>query len=385
MEKQLLFNFVENQANGYILLNNQLKIEYANKVMREVLEDFEDFYSNFVSCGHVSNELVCQMGFNSCGKCRMKRNLMKVLEGKSDRWATNIPFKSKNQIIFFDCFIQYIEGYICIQFFNLFQKNDEYFFLEKLLDHVKDLVFYKDHELRYRYVNQAYADFLQKDKDNILDKTDYDLLPEEMVQACLSSDLLALEKREIETFEKVGDSIYKVSKTKIRGGILAIAKDVTSEYQQSQLAYLDELTQLPNRRKFLDDINKIYQLEQHGYYLLLIDLDGLREINTSLGHKGGDLYLETLGSILAHNHEGQFYRLAGDEFVALIQGTKKDITKVLDDICSQLNQLNLNPKLTISTGGKKLNLKLSFSENYELTDKLLYQAKAKGKNIFILE
>ena len=33
----------------------------------------------------------------------------------------------------------------------------------------------------------------------------HDLLPDEMVQACLSSDLLALEKREIETFEEVGD------------------------------------------------------------------------------------------------------------------------------------------------------------------------------------
>jgi len=385
MEKKLLFNFVENQANGYILLNKQLKIEYANKVMREVLEDLEDFYSNFMSCGHASNELVCQMEFNSCGKCIMKKNLMKVLVEKKDRWAINIPFKSKNQIIFFDCFIEYIEGYICIQFFNFFQKNDEHFFLEKLLDHAKDLVFYKDHELRYRYVNQAYADFLQKDKDNILDKTDYDLLPDEMVQACLSSDLLALEKREIEIFEEVGDSIYKVSKRKIQGGILAIAKDVTAEYQQIKLAYLDELTQLPNRRKFLEDIDKIYQMKQQGYYLVLIDLDGLREINTSLGHKGGDLYLETLGRVLLSNHKGMFYRLAGDEFVALIQGTKNEITKVLDDIYIQLNQLNLNPKLTISTGVKKLDLQLKFSENYELADELLYQAKAHGKNTFVLE
>lgn len=33
MEKQLLFNFIENQANSYILLNDQLDIECANKVM----------------------------------------------------------------------------------------------------------------------------------------------------------------------------------------------------------------------------------------------------------------------------------------------------------------------------------------------------------------
>lgn len=126
-------------------------------------------------------------------------------------------------------------------------------------------------------------------------------------------------------------------------------------------------------------------MKQQGYYLVLIDLDGLREINTSLGHKGGDLYLETLGRVLLSNHKGMFYRLAGDEFVALIQGTKNEITKVLDDIYIQLNQLNLNPKLTISTGVKKLDLQLKFSENYELADELLYQAKAHGKNTFVLE
>ena len=71
-----------------------------------------------------------------------------------------------------------------------------------------NISFYKKRRESYKNNRNSVNEFLcyvGKLKYLYLDKTDYDLLPDEMVQACLSSDLLALEKREIETFEEVGD------------------------------------------------------------------------------------------------------------------------------------------------------------------------------------
>ena len=50
-----------------------------------------------------------------------------------------------------------------------------------------------------------------------------------------------------------------------------------------------------------------------------------------------------------------------------------------------LNNINLNPKLSISVGIKKLDLSKDYLYNYEEVDKLLYKVKKNGKNSFIIE
>ena len=285
----------------------------------------------------------------------------------------------------FDCLLEYIDGYMMIQCFNGSRENQGQFFLEKILDYTKDLVFYKNNELKYQYVNQSFADFVKLDKDEILNKTDEDLLPPELALQCAASEQAALKHGESVGFEDFNGIVFKVSKTEIKGGILGVAKDVTNEHRISRLAYLDELTKLSNRRKFLEDIDEIYKAKDNNYYLALIDLDKLRDLNNNFGHKTGDLYLETLGKLLAIQPIGQFYRLAGDEFVALFKESKEVIIEQLTSLYEQISELDLNPKLTISTGIKKLELNLTFEENYELTDQLLYQAKDNGRNNFRIE
>ena len=125
----------------------------------------------------------------------------------------------------FDCLLEYADGYIIIQCFNGVGENQSHFFLEKLLDHTKDIVFYKNDELSYQYVNQAFADFVRLEKAEILNKKDEDLLPEELIPQCAASERLALEQGKSTAFEKFMDTVFKVSKTKIKDGILAIARD----------------------------------------------------------------------------------------------------------------------------------------------------------------
>ncbi len=90
-----------------------------------------------------------------------------------------------------------------------------------------------------------------------------------------------------------------------------------------RLAYHDPLTGLPNRLLFTEYLNRALELA-HYYHrtiaLLLIDLDRLKAINDTLGHKMGDQVLKCvairLKSILREND--LVGRFGGDEFLLLL-------------------------------------------------------------------
>ena len=99
-------------------------------------------------------------------------------------------------------------------------------------------------------------------------------------------------------------------------------EDVASEL--SYQAHHDPLTRLPNRGRFAElldaALNADGGLRRHAVGVLLMDLDGFKDVNDSLGHDVGDLVLQEvarrLRSALRVNDE--VARLGGDEFVVLL-------------------------------------------------------------------
>lgn len=96
-----------------------------------------------------------------------------------------------------------------------------------------------------------------------------------------------------------------------------------AEQQIRRLAYLDELTGLPNRRALLDrlrDALAIAQGQGRCRGLLFLDLDNFKALNDAHGHDHGDLLLkqvaQRLGQMASAGHEAA--RLGGDEFVVLL-------------------------------------------------------------------
>lgn len=87
-----------------------------------------------------------------------------------------------------------------------------------------------------------------------------------------------------------------------------------------QLAHYDQLTGLPNRASFLVDLSRQFASGSPAS-LAMIDLDGFKDVNDTLGHSLGDALLEAVASRLAGEaHGAGSYRLGGDEFVLLLPG-----------------------------------------------------------------
>jgi len=88
-------------------------------------------------------------------------------------------------------------------------------------------------------------------------------------------------------------------------------------------AVTDALTGLGNRRAFEEDLaRELSRLARHArpLSLVVIDIDGLKEINDTRGHGAGDDALRSLGCVLrrALRRQDTAYRLGGDEFSLLL-------------------------------------------------------------------
>ena len=115
------------------------------------------------------------------------------------------------------------------------------------------------------------------------------------------------------------------------GGAVVLVEDITerrnAEARISHLARYDELTALPNRVNFRDEIGRLLAV-QHGAEqlsaLLFVDLDQFKQVNDTLGHPCGDQLLCAVADRLREmlRPEDFVARFGGDEFVVFQQNIK---------------------------------------------------------------
>jgi diguanylate cyclase (GGDEF)-like protein/PAS domain S-box-containing protein len=164
--------------------------------------------------------------------------------------------------------------------------------------------------------------------------------------------------------------------------------DMRSELENQAL--YDPLTKLPNRRLFMDRLERAVTLLDRTdlpYCVLLIDLDGFKAINDRYGHEAGDVVLRTVAERLsdASRQADTVARLGGDEFVALTQAgsTVAGSAVVAERWCAAV-------RVPISFDGGSLTVGCSIGvahvakagvngvEALRLADQAMYQAKAAG-------
>jgi diguanylate cyclase (GGDEF)-like protein len=165
--------------------------------------------------------------------------------------------------------------------------------------------------------------------------------------------------------------------------------------EAKHLSTTDPLTQLYNRRVFQHALDaEVVRQRRYGdhFSLALIDLDGFKGLNDSMGHKAGDAALVLLSSIL-HTQTRQtdtIARLGGDEFVILMPNTKAmDSDTLCHSLCLTISTKmteKISYPITASIGVVTIEHWTEVSGDIlSIADRALYKAKASGKGCVVRE
>ncbi len=289
-------------------------------------------------------------------------------------------------------------------------------FYKELLDHMSDGVYFVDRERRILYWNEgAYRltgytaeELLGRScQDDILchvDPAGRHLCKGECPLAASIADG-GMHQASVFLRHKEGRRVpvmVRVQPLRDAGGAIVGAIEIFSDDSaqhearrktdaMNRLAFLDHMTQLPNRR-FME-MSAQTALSEYGVHkdpfgVLLIDLDELKEINDAFGHSCGDRALrqvaQTLtGSLRPTDTVG---RWGGDEFLAIVRNVNAEVLKCLAQRCAAMAAETSIPSnderrisLSISVGGALADPGDTAERLIQRADKLMYQSKVNGR------
>jgi len=113
--------------------------------------------------------------------------------------------------------------------------------------------------------------------------------------------------------------------------------------QLDQLAHQDTLINLPNRRGFMRELERLVDRASrydHRAAMLFVDLDGLKMINDTFGHRAGDEALKQVAELLSRGvrRSDVVARIGGDEFAILLENSDEDsahetASRLVDLVC----------------------------------------------------
>ncbi|HOX71526.1 MAG: GGDEF domain-containing protein [Dokdonella sp.] len=159
-----------------------------------------------------------------------------------------------------------------------------------------------------------------------------------------------------------------------------------------QLATADPLTDLYNRRQFLELIDR--EIARAANYkrplsLLIIDLDNFKMINDQYGHPNGDIVLKKVAMALRGHAREEFIiaRIGGEEFaIVLPENTLDQAIAFADSLRVALSELEFSlnderKQVTVSIGAAAWQAGMSATGDFmRAADEQLYRAKQAGRN-----
>lgn len=155
------------------------------------------------------------------------------------------------------------------------------------------------------------------------------------------------------------------------------------------ISQTDSLTNLPNRRFFLEHLQGTLELAVQGgeaFALVLFDLDHFKKINDQFGHDAGDRVLQYFAGLLKkHGRKGDLSaRFGGEEFISLLPATTIEeacffAERIREELSAQV-LLDTEHQCTVSAGICGYAQHFSREELIKQADLALYIAKESGRN-----
>ncbi len=230
---------------------------------------------------------------------------------------------------------------------------------EYIMDTISDALMVLDQKGVIVHCNKATGELIQYDLKEIIGKElsyfmDGETYDKESIDKLFHQKRIKYQERDL--VAKDGSLIHTsysaaIAEDDVHGfmGIIISFHDITKqknlEKKLFQLAHYDVLTELPNRRYFVDMLKvfeEIFYHEKKDFAIHFIDLDGFKEINDTMGHDAGDEVLIEVGNRLQTCIDDADFvaRIGGDEFV-IVQSEitdEKDVFNKKSKILRQFNQ-----------------------------------------------
>ena len=123
-----------------------------------------------------------------------------------------------------------------------------------------------------------------------------------------------------------------------------------------ELAYTDSMTELQNRNAYEEKLKKLRKSSSNisRITVIVIDINGMKEINDSYGHFSGDDAIKTVANALRDTigTKADIYRIGGDEFVCISESNVLPYISQFKDTISFIDREKLY-KLAVSIGYSK--------------------------------
>ena len=273
----------------------------------------------------------------------------------------------------------------------------------------------KDHLI---YCNQAYGDILGFEASQVIGRTFLDI-----ISMCFNSEKGL--KTDIDDLDELLAKIstqwrsnnYRLFEVQTNDNLWFLFSEIKNEHEEvliqtkqvteqkvleqklleSQeqlrvLALTDELTQVANRRCFVDSVEaELSRCRRMNYPLayMILDLDYFKLINDNYGHHAGDLVLKHVAVIVKKQLRDYdvFGRIGGEEFAVFL--TQTDTCEVLN-IAERIRQsiaetplmfndiaISLSTSIGITLCGASEH---AYLDLYSQADQALYHAKESGRN-----
>jgi len=301
--------------------------------------------------------------------------------------------------------------------------------LRTLIDNLPERIYVKDAEGRFVTGNLAVARLMGVDNpEDLVGKTDFDFLPEELASASFADQKEVMRSGdpiigwEEKALDPKGETQW-ISTTKVPlrdaggrvTGLVGMDRDITRRKEleeeikdrnaELELRNLtDALTGALNRRFLNHDLPILYDaFSRTGIpvAIVMLDLDGLKEINDTHGHDVGDeairVFASTTREILRRKTD-MFIRYGGDEFMlVLFSATRRNSDATPADIIAEescnillqkmretnvaTSKLDGKPiRMTFSAGVSGIEGQEPLNDIIKRADKALYVAKSNGRN-----
>jgi len=149
----------------------------------------------------------------------------------------------------------------------------------------------------------------------------------------------------------------------------------------------DSLTDLPNRRWFMENSPDIVMAQQA---LMIVDIDHFKAVNDTFGHDVGDICLQHMAAHLQGciGSAGRFARIGGEEFAAFLPNTG---VEQIETICK-----NISVGFSLDTGGGQMHQTTAsigvavaphdqtLMQVLQHADAAAYEAKSRGRACFVV-